>query len=117
MLGTTHQSVFADNQQPLGTVELCQSDLLVEGTVSPHHHGNAVREAPFWHIRGQAQDRLCQVIDLETGLKKQTHTHRYELTQVSLEYCLMTIELYNLRGCMLSLRIVTINIPVAFSTI
>ena len=47
-----HQPVLADNEQALGTVDLGQSHLLVEGAVAPHHHGYAVREAPIRDLRG-----------------------------------------------------------------
>ena len=47
-----HQTVLADNEYALGTVDLGQSHLLVEGAVAPHHHGYAVREAPIGDLRG-----------------------------------------------------------------
>ena len=63
-----HQPVLADNEQALGTVDLGQSHLLVEGAIASHHHGYAVREAPIGDLRGWAQDRRCEVMNLETGL-------------------------------------------------
>ena len=63
-----HQTVPADNEYALGTVDLGQSHLLVEGAVAPHHHGYAVREAPIGDLRGWAQHRRCEVMNLETGL-------------------------------------------------
>lgn len=63
-----HQPVLADNEQTPGPVDLGQPHLLVEGAVAPHHHGNAVREPPVWHLGGRAQHRRREVMDLETGL-------------------------------------------------
>lgn len=62
----THQSVLADDEDALGTVDLSEPHLLIESAVSPHHHGDAVWETPFRDIRGRAQHRRGQVIDLET---------------------------------------------------
>ncbi|PWA29971.1 hypothetical protein CCH79_00009601 [Gambusia affinis] len=52
----------------LGSIDLGQADLLVEGAVAPHHHGDAVWEAPLRDLGGRAKDRRRQVIDLKTGL-------------------------------------------------
>lgn len=64
----SHQSVLADDEQALGTINLGQANFFIESAVPPHHHGDAVREASLWDLRGRAQDRCCQVIDLETRL-------------------------------------------------
>lgn len=64
----SHQSVLADNEQTLGTINLGQANLFVESAVAPHHHGDTVWEAALWDLRGWAQDRCSQVVDLETWL-------------------------------------------------
>lgn len=64
-----YQSVLADNEQALGAVNLGQSDFFIESAVASHHHGDAIWEASLRNVRGRAQDRCCQVIDLKTGLQ------------------------------------------------
>lgn len=66
-----YQSVLADNEQTLGAVDLSQADFLVESAVASHHHGNAIWEASLRDVRGRAQDRRGQVIDLKTRLPRQ----------------------------------------------
>lgn len=61
----SYQSVLADDEQALGPVYLGQTDLFIESAVAPHHHGDVIWEASFWDLRGRAQDRRSQVIDLE----------------------------------------------------
>lgn len=64
MLKKDYQSVFADNKQPLGPIDLGQSDLFIESAVPSQHHWDAVWEAPLWDLRRWAQDWCCQVIGL-----------------------------------------------------
>lgn len=68
-LERVYQSVLADDEQALGSVKLGQSDFFIESAVASHHHGDAIREASLRDIGRRAQDRCCQVIDLETRLR------------------------------------------------
>lgn len=52
----SYQSVLADDEEALGTVNLSQPDLFIESAVSSHHHGDAIREPPLRDFRGRAQD-------------------------------------------------------------
>lgn len=47
-----YQSVLADDEEALGTVNLSQPDLFIESAVSSHHHGDAIREPPLRDFRG-----------------------------------------------------------------
>lgn len=67
-----HQPVLADDQQAFGAAQLRQADLLVESAVAPHHHGDAVREAPLRDVGGGAQHGGGQVVNLEAGLRHRT---------------------------------------------
>ncbi len=68
-LKRVYQSVLADDEQALGSVELGQSDFFIESAVASHHHRDAIRETSLRDVGGGAQDRCCQVIDLETRLR------------------------------------------------
>lgn len=67
----SYQPVLADDEQALGSVDLRQPHLLVEGAVTPEHHGNPVWEPSLGHLGGVAQHRRRQVMDLEAGLGSQ----------------------------------------------
>lgn len=72
-----HQSVLADDEEALGAAQLRQPDLLVESAVAPHHHGDAVREAPLRDVGGGAQHGRGQVMNLEAGLRQRASATRF----------------------------------------
>lgn len=47
-----YQSVLADNQQALGSINLSQANLFIEGAVASQHHGDAIRETSLWDFGG-----------------------------------------------------------------
>lgn len=65
-----YQSIFADNQKSLGTIDLGQSDFFIESAISSHHHWDAVWEATLRYIRGGAQHRGGEIIRLQPCLRK-----------------------------------------------